>query len=195
MGEYARFGNEEVKIGTCEDMFYLRHDQRHRVEALPGNVNPNGKDRLSLRFRFPWPDEDLMPPGSFHGKEYDRGLPVYCELTFDHETVQFSSEAGYLVSLPCPEGPGGLTFGGATIHRNGFAGKVLLVQQKELADGRLVAVVRCGGCRALRRVDELSEAEQMAVALRKEGDRVNRGDSGFWHAIADRLLAGYGRAA
>lgn len=25
MGEYAKFNDQEVKIGTCEDMYYLRH--------------------------------------------------------------------------------------------------------------------------------------------------------------------------
>lgn len=194
MGEYAKFNGEEIKIGTCEDMYYLRHDQRGKVQALRGNVDPIG-DRLALRFRFPWPDEDLIEPGSsvFHDNGYYRAIPLHgCDLSFDeHHTVQFSAHAGYLVSLPCPEGPGGLSYGGATIHRNGFAGRVLLVQQKELADGRLVAIVKCGGCDALRRVEDLHEAEAMAVALRKEGDRRDGGRPAFWHAIADRLLAGY----
>ena len=31
MGEYANYMGERVKIGTCEDMLYLRWDQRHLV--------------------------------------------------------------------------------------------------------------------------------------------------------------------
>ena len=27
MGEYAKYAGERVKIGTCEDMYYLRDDQ------------------------------------------------------------------------------------------------------------------------------------------------------------------------
>ena len=58
MGEYAKHKGEEIKIGTCENMYYLRFDQRHKVKALPGNVDPNGADAYALRFRFPWPNED-----------------------------------------------------------------------------------------------------------------------------------------
>src|SRR5437016_4579142 len=77
MGEYAQYGGQDVKIGTCEDMYYLRYDQRWQVQALDGNVNPV-LDVAHLRFRFPWPDEDTIPPGAdgFHAKGYHRGLTV-----------------------------------------------------------------------------------------------------------------------
>ena len=40
MGEYAKYNNQEIKIGTCETMYYLRYEDRHKVKALKGNVDP-----------------------------------------------------------------------------------------------------------------------------------------------------------
>ena len=69
MGEYAMFQGEQIKMGTCEQMYYLRADQAHLVKPLEGNVDPI-KDAGEIRFRFPFPDEDHVPPGEFN--DYDR---------------------------------------------------------------------------------------------------------------------------
>ena len=204
MGEYARFRGEEVKIGTCEDMYYLRADQRFSVAYVPGNVQPS---TVGLRYRFPWPDEDMIQPGSdrFHDNGYHRSIfvPGYAApANVEHSNVQFVAQAGYLISLPCPEGlpdsTPGLTatrdYKGHTIHRNGFSGAVHLVSQKLMEDGRLVPVLRCGGCGAMWRVEIAGDIEALAVALRSEGDtKARRGtarDGEFWHTVADRVLAG-----
>ncbi len=36
MGEYAIYRGERIKIGTCEDMYYLRPDQVHLVKRVSG---------------------------------------------------------------------------------------------------------------------------------------------------------------
>ena len=64
MGEYAKFQGQSIKIGTCENMYYLRADQAAMVQPESGNVDPI-RDRESLRFRFPFPDEDNVLPGEF----------------------------------------------------------------------------------------------------------------------------------
>ena len=75
MGEYAKHKGEQIKIGTCGDMYYLRADQRHLVQPVLGNVHPADPTVLPhIRFCFPWPDEDKNEPGSF--ERYDRGLGV-----------------------------------------------------------------------------------------------------------------------
>lgn len=71
MGEYARYHGEEIKIGTCEDMYYLRFDQRLQVQPLRGNVDPFA-DGDALRWRFPWPNEDHVKPGAF--EDYHKGV-------------------------------------------------------------------------------------------------------------------------
>lgn len=200
MGEYATRLRDgaNVKIGTCESMYYLRADQRHLVRHRSGNVNPNGKDALSIRFRFPWPDEDENEPGDF--EDYDRaiavsGMSAPPSTEVDHYTVQFRADAGYLLSLPCPES--GDNAKELVIHRNGFSGAVKLVQQKLLADGRLVPVCMCGGCGARWRIEDPAEIERLALAFRTMGDNrtmMSRdrdpAEGAFYHTIADRILAG-----
>jgi hypothetical protein len=203
VGEYAirKCDGAEIKIGTCEDMYYLRADQRHQVTPLDGNADPGEDDvATALRFRFPWPDEDRTPPGEF--ERYDRAVwapGVATPAGVEHYSVQFVARAGYLVSLPCPESLPGQMFAGVHIGRNGFAGVVQLVQQKLLADGRLVPVCRCGGCGTAWRVEEPADIEALAVAFRSEGDRAERdgrhngtgaADRAWWDQIADRILAG-----
>ena len=199
MGEYARYNGQHIKMGTCEDMYYLRADQRHLVQPELGSVDPNGPDAYSLRFRFPWPQEDDVAPGAFEDYCKAGAVPgATVPEGVEHYTVQFSASAGYLTSLPCPEGPGPHpTF----VHRNGFAGAVLLEQQKLLPDGRLVPVCRCRGCGAKYRIEEPAEIEARAVAFRSEGDRRERdgahngpgkADRQFWDEVADRVLSDAG---
>jgi hypothetical protein len=58
MGEYARYNGSDIKIGTCEDMYYLRADQAHLVTApVDGMLDPI-KYAAQIRFRFPFPEED-----------------------------------------------------------------------------------------------------------------------------------------
>lgn len=197
MGEYAKLKGtgESVKIGTCEDMYYLRADQAGQVWAQTGNVDPI-RDRELLRFRFPWPNEDHLAPGQFD--DYDRGVTV-CgmeapnELDGQHHSVQFASSnpKGYLVSLPCPESSAGRA--GPMIHRNGFAGATQLVQQR-YHEGRLVIVLRCA-CGMRWRVPTIEDALPVAEYFQKEAEReLDRGNtprSQFYAEVAGRILAGY----
>lgn len=183
MGEYAKRHSDgaEVKIGTCEDMYYLRAGQRSDVDY---------SDWDGCRFRFPWPDEDGTLPGEYR-EDYNRSLAVDFPMppTVDHGTVQFSARAGYLISVPCPEsGKCPVKF-----HRNGFTGAVHLTQQRVLADGRLVPVLMCGGCGAKWRLEDAADIQALAVAFRVMGDKNGRKgapDARRFHEVADRILAG-----
>ncbi|HXU02805.1 MAG TPA: hypothetical protein VN903_17690 [Polyangia bacterium] len=205
MGEYANYRGQSIKIGTCEDMYYLRFDQRFAVHRETGNVDPVA-DRGVLRFRFPWPSEDGIAPGAFDPAYKLVTIPgLTAPAGVEHGSVQFRAEAaGYLVSLPCPEGlpdnAPGLTAGtipgtAFRIGRNGFRGAVQLVAQRYLeASDRLVPVFRCGGCDRMWREEEDARIEETAMLCRAEADR-RATDSGasaaeFWHGVADRLLAG-----
>ncbi|MHB1310622.1 MAG: hypothetical protein ACYC3L_01305 [Gemmatimonadaceae bacterium] len=202
MSEYATYRGESVKIGTCEDMYYLRHDQRHLVTPERNSLDPV-QERHALRFRFPFPDEDATPPGHFESHERSVAAPHGWrpqDTSFDHYNVQFASTSprGYLLSIPCPES--GALPAGLTVHKNGWGGDYQLVQQRELPDGRLVPVLQCGGCRGKFRLEDRHDVESLAVAFRAEGDRLVRisrdkspHEGAFHHAIADRLLAGFNR--
>ena len=73
MGEYAKYKGEEIKIGTCESMYYLRYEDRGKVTAIPHSINPAlEKD---LFWRLPFPDEDNINPGEYD--HYNRGYRLY----------------------------------------------------------------------------------------------------------------------
>ena len=206
MGEYARtLAGDEIKIGTCESMYYLRHDQRHLVRHVSGNVDPV-RQAGEIRFRFPWPDEDNVQPGGaeFGENGYQRSIAAdgFTAPEVEHFSVQFAAHAGYLTSLPCPEsaeyvdaGSGRLMTthaSGLHVHRNGFSGAVKLVAQRSIAGVGLVPVLMCGGCGAMWREEEPARLEELAVCFRSIADREARtgGRPDFYHAIADRVLAG-----
>jgi hypothetical protein len=208
MGEYALYNDEEVKIGTCEDMYYLRADQAHLVTAQPGNVDPV-RDRDGIRFRFPFPDEDGIEPGGFENCQRSVRLDVKVPQGVEHYSVQFKADNGYLVSLPCPEmaseGVLSVTADGSDhvyrVHRNGYGGAAGLVQQRYW-EGLLVAVCHCKGCGTAYRLPTLEDVQPVIDALHDEADKYARtaernGTNGdALHAvrlrtIADRVAAGY----
>lgn len=197
MGEYAKFKGEEVKIGTCENMYYLRADQRHLVTPLPNSVDPV-RHGEGLRFRFPFPDEDHIQPGAFESHERRVSINgVRAPDGAEHYSVQFvASAAGYVLSIPCPEGAPECTQGmdttvrGIKVFRNGFCGAVHLAFQKLLPGGVLCGVFQCGPCGAMWRAETLEDCKPYIDALIKQGKSTpGRGD--FYLKIAERLEAGY----
>ena len=121
MGEYATYNGDSIKIGACEDMYYLRYDQRHMVKQEAHSLDPTNCD--GLRFRFPFPDEDDMPPGAFD--DFRRGLMIYGkELA---STVSCSKE-----------------------HEPAEGAEI--VRQRAI-DGKLWLIMRCPKCGGLWRTD------------------------------------------
>lgn len=202
MGEYAKYRGESIKIGTCESMYYLRADQRHLISGYDFDE--------SLRYRFPFPDEDHLEPGIFD--DHDRGvrIPGYA-IPSDYEghgSVQFTSSAGYVLSIPCPEqfdtpGLGPVDVGGVNVHRNGFHGHAVVKQQRQI-DGQLLTVISCGACGSAWRLPDLESAMPIVDAFRDEADRqeYRRDLNGWGNANSDkeraflmemavRIIAGY----
>ncbi len=197
MGEYAKWKGEQIKIGTCEDMYYLRADQAKLVTAEKGSVDPI-KDQDEIRFRFPWPDEDTTQPGSFENPFRAIGLhdvkpPPLGKL--DHQNVQFKADVGYLLSVLCPEAEEGSgSDHNLTFHRNGFSGSVKVVQQR-WAGSKLVTICQCGGCGAKYRLNTLEEAQPVINSLLTLAVHAARRDetsnAAFYTQIAERIEAGY----
>lgn len=194
MGEYAKYKGEQIKIGTCEDMYYLRWDQRHLVTLEAGSLNPADPEMHSeIRFRFPFPQEDQTEPGQYDNPF--KGVAISgaeARQEVDHGTVQMVAQAGYLCSIPCPEGPGPHPL---KIARNGFNGAVLLVQQA-VRGGVLAPVFQCGGCEAKWSEPDRRECLPYLDKLAEQAEyytRSLRDDSGarFYLEIAKRILAGY----
>jgi hypothetical protein len=191
MGEYALFNGESIKIGTCEDMYYLRFDQRHKVTPVEGNVDPV-KDAEELRFRFPFPDEDDKEPGDFF--DFDRSVAVACTLPcmaekVNHRSIQFFHPSGLNVLLPCPAGRESIP--GVRVHTNGCT-KTVLISQQRLVDDRLVLICKCAMCDAAFRLPTLDEAQPVIDALRAIAERAKEKPvTGFHYAMSHRIMAGY----
>lgn len=176
MGEYANYNGNEIKIGTCESMYYLRADQAHKVTPIAGSVDPI-RDADELRFRFPFPDEDSIEPGHFD--DHNRGVRIpdwrIPEEWTGHSSVQFTASAGYVLSIPCPEqfGQPGFTVempNGLSVGRNGFNGGPV-VRQQRYADGDLLTIVACGACDAAWRLPTKAAAAEVAEAFLNEAER------------------------
>ena len=209
MGEYMRrkSDGERIKVGTCEDLYYLRCDQLGRVYA-DGDANPRAH-LDAYRFRFPWPEEDGIAPGDF--KDYERSMALYVDSLpeLEHGSVQFTANyprAGYVVSLPCPEGPSGSDVP-YVVHRNGFAGNVRIVQQA-VREGGLVTIGHCGGCGSPFRFPDLESVQPVLDALETraeskvrdwERSKLREGPETLgdldsaerYREIARRIVAGY----
>lgn len=98
MGEYATIKgtNEEVKIGTCESMYYIRASDMHKV-------NYNFREGMEfLSFRLPFKDEPEFED-RLHGN-HNKGIDVDIpDIDDGHGTVQLSAvqKNGLLISFPC----------------------------------------------------------------------------------------------
>lgn len=190
MGEMAKFLGQAVKIGTCENLDSLRADQMTAVEPMPGNIDPVRDAEKGIRFRFPWPDEDEVNPGEFAQLRRSVALDAEMPPGVEHSRVQFQADAGYLLSMPCPEGTPNIS-----VARNGFGGAVRLVQQRWMG-GKLVAICECGGCGARFRYETFIDAAPLIQAALREGDRLfarsgRQVDGDFFYKIALRIAAGY----
>lgn len=83
MGEYINYKGEEMKIGTCEDLYYVSYEkyvkalQSGQLKKVRGSDEPENYalPDSGFRFRFPFPDEDKNPFGDY-ANEFDKGIAV-----------------------------------------------------------------------------------------------------------------------
>lgn len=109
MGEYAirKSDNQEIKIGTCENMYYLRYSDRDKVRRKnDNNLDPNDDQIVSeLRFRLPFPDEDHIKPGDYEPfRKEDVLLYGYEPKNENPGTLQLHTKYGMLLNVPCYHG-------------------------------------------------------------------------------------------
>lgn len=83
MGEYVTYLGRQVKIGTCENLYYVSFQKYQRAYVADmmwrcdGNDYPSEylKPDSANRFRFPFPDEDRLRFGTIIEPHF-RGVPV-----------------------------------------------------------------------------------------------------------------------
>lgn len=165
MGEYAirKSDSEEIKIGTCENMYYIRFEDRGQVSPIEGSTNlSNPAELVGLRFRLPFPDEDEVRPGEYENPF--RGLRLF--RTFEpekdwqvshedwHPPVELDpgsfqmrhEKSGLLFSVPCHHGEKLPDLGSIRPFWNGKSHAFELVQVKMQEAGKLMPVVQCRFC-------------------------------------------------
>ena len=152
MGEYALYKNNEIKIGTCETMYYLRYEDRHKVKAISGSVDPSRQPE-GLRFRCPIYSEDGIEPGHYQS-HINEGIWLYDkEKNFDLSEcdagrIAFRDEAsGLQVTVPCYHGfkTADQDYGEIKLGFNGFS-RPAYIKYLKVHNGLVVPVIACKHC-------------------------------------------------
>lgn len=160
MGEYAKRKSDgvEIKIGTCEDMYYIRYEDRNKVIKLPNSLD--AATEMDLRWRLPFPDEDNIAPGEY--SDYKRGLRLFklysdpqgreCVQDFTYGldnpgSIQLHhADSGLLLNVPCYHGMKLPEVGpGMTAFWNGKGHAFELSSIKNTAEG-VLPIVCCRHC-------------------------------------------------
>jgi hypothetical protein len=109
MGEYAirKSDNTEIKIGTCETMYYIRYEDRYNVKTMENNIDCSKE--TGLFWRIPFPDEDNIKIGDY--EPYYRGHLLYLFSGFkaedadkDKGTIQLLHKSGLMLNVTCYHG-------------------------------------------------------------------------------------------
>lgn len=162
MGENALYSGHTVKIGTCEQMYYLRWGQRHRVTPVQGSLDPCNTE--GLYWRLPLPEEDNIPPGGYrshlagfklfqtdnHG--YSKWFAPDDLKDAEPGFLQLKHESGLLVNVPCHHGAKLPEMGDCKTFWNGKNHHLELESVKNM-DGKLWPIVACRYCRTSWRFD------------------------------------------
>jgi len=182
MGEYVKYKGQEVKIGTCESLYYVSYP-RFKEAFEQGLLAPSEfsvppakclEVDSGFLFRFPFPDEDRLSFGEIGNHDFDRGLPIRIK-PGDDKVLQAFTEA-----------PRGQEF------------KIELVQQKFVrreGDGASVmaAVFKDSASGKMFRIEEPSDILKIALQIieRYVLNLSDRKVCMLYSQIATRMLAGY----
>ncbi|UOE50890.1 hypothetical protein MTO98_07340 [Mucilaginibacter sp. SMC90] len=204
MGEYVKYNGHTIKIGTCEDMYYT--DYGRYIEALregqlmliEGNADPQvyAMPGTGLRFRFPFPDEDIKTLGKLGKNDYERGLLITIERGLNFATEDFPPVLGkYIVESHTQPG---LMRQLRMLNPNNVLKLVdiEIVQQKPvLMDGNfyLLLIYRCPYSDERWRIEDKETAEHIASQIRQRYllTAENEDSKDFWQKLIDRILIGY----
>lgn len=186
MGEYAMVMGKATKLGTCEDLDYIRSDQREFLRhdrKIAGNLPASGylKPENGFRFRFPFPDEDQVEPGEFRqaGRGWlidtplDSGWLVgehrpICQRIECENDANRRREYAWSLKLPCPASPAFKALQMEPYEMPPESLPIEIVQHKPMVGGETWTVVRCGYCGSIWRLPV-----EAAVALVEHIRRVH----------------------
>jgi hypothetical protein len=161
MGEFARIDGHTRKVGTCDNMYYLRLEDAARATPEPGSISPTLD---GMKYRLPFPDEDEVPAGNY--QPWNRGQRLFQTIPTpdglpdrrewwsdpsaadDFGTVQTRHPCGLLVNVACyhgerlPEPAGGFQ-----AFWNGKEPSFYELTAVKRLVGEVFGVVTCTACR------------------------------------------------
>ena len=199
MGEYIKLNGKEIKLGTCENLYYVRLDdlKNGKGEKEDGNLSLSGylDPKNGFRYRFPFPEEDGTQPGSY--EPYEKGLLIFLseespELlkdlpTWEHYNIYNSCSYNGVINVNiisyCPLSSHPPIMGGTP------AQAVVLLQQKQV-EGEIWVVVGCPYCGARVRLSR-DEALELSRAASNMGRGNDPSNLKYWHEVSYRIMAGY----
>lgn len=153
MGEYIKRGKQQVKIGTCENLYYTTHRELKRLHNLKSVNATNFMNENSYRFRFPFPDEDDKKLWGVY-QDFNRGelfrFPKLKGVELAHGDVFFRSDYGNKKAIPAYGFNQPCIFQEQTIKiydwDNIKDSLIFEVTQQKIVGGILETVVRCPYC-------------------------------------------------
>ncbi|HUW09174.1 MAG TPA: hypothetical protein VM537_05555 [Anaerolineae bacterium] len=190
MGEYIKFQDERLKVGTCEDLYYVTYDQllemvQNGAEQAPHNLPPADYLANGFRYRFPFPNDD--------GTDFDKGVILYAppDLLRDNEHERVCKSlapkgGGYNINafITCPMSPDA----DPKQFSVGPHPRVVEVVQQKAVDNCLWLVLRCPYCGAKWRIPPDAATEFVEYIRQKYAQDHS---AHYYLTIADRIEAGY----
>jgi len=101
MGEYIKYKNRVIKLGTCESLYYATYPkyilalESGQLKQDPGSLSPEryAQADSGFLFRFPFPDEDHLNLGEV--EDYRRGVPVTITEFSSFDNTSFGNRGSY----------------------------------------------------------------------------------------------------
>lgn len=156
MGQYYN----GVKIGTCENMYYMRMTQAEKLRGATDDDGVKFSDYLAdgvTRWRFPWPDEDgCEKAGLFYSNVsyFNRGytLRVPADVDINHANRVCIQTKGCNVFIPCIHSQQwrDVAAAGVSLSHGEHAQKII-VRYDAMRDGERAILFECTFCEQLQR--------------------------------------------
>lgn len=199
--KHSRYG--EMKLGTCENLYYITYDQLRQelpnLTRINGNLTPEEylNPRYGFRYRFPFPDESDFWQAH---NDFDRGFQIVIPRSlFQSGAIEILHKQIFIrnghpanfpfgLQIPCPateEESGEVEY----FDYHGIR-KHLIFEfvQQTIVGNQLTTIVRCPFCN-LRSVLAKEEVELIHHIVFTQ---TNRYDD-LTKQIVDIALAGYNR--
>jgi hypothetical protein len=206
MGEYINYNGKEIKLGTCESLYYTRlsqlKDLRLLMNKLPGNLDVSEylDAKNAFRYRFPFPEEDHVQIGDF--EPYNKGLVIQLHdldtdiCDFEHYDLWHSASANgsynVNVCVPCPQSDKI-----NTVKHSPLSPKIISIKQQKQIDGEVWTVIACPYCDAMIRLNYESACKLTHSIKAGYIDCHNATESNkeYYQKVIDRILQGYTKQA